>query len=201
MPKVVREYKAQARERIIDAAVAVVRRDGLGGGTMDAIAKELGVSKAALYLYFPSKTAVLAAIMDRFREEMIGRLEHSVAKGDVAEAIADTIDRAFSGEFSPTVWHQLFADAGSDPEVREALRTDHRRDSEHMEAFLRRLEDQGRIPHLTDPEATADAVLMLLSGTFVYLSLRDDPADRRRRLVRSLRVVLGMPVRTRSRPR
>lgn len=194
MPKVVREYKAQARERIIEAAVVVVHRDGLSGGTMDAIARELGVSKGALYLYFPSKTALLAAILERFRADMITRLEHAVETGDVAEAIAGAVDRVFSGEFNPSVWHQLFADAAADPEVREALRLDQQGDTRHMRAFLRQLAARGRIPPLANDEAAADAVLMLLSGTFVQVSMHGNPTDSRRRLVRSLRLVLGLPL-------
>ena len=200
MPKVVREYKIQARSRIIDAAVLVVHRDGLGGATMDAIARELGVSKGALYLYFPSKTAVLAAILERFREEMIDRFERAAETGDVAEAIAGAVDRVFSGEFNPSVWHQLFADAAADPEVREALRVDQERDSKHMRAFLQRLEARGRIPRLPNPDAAADAVLMLLGGTFVQVSLHGNPADSRRRLIRSIRLVLGMPLTGGTRP-
>ncbi len=193
MPKVVREYKAQARARIIDAAVSAIQRKGLSGLTMDDIAREIGVSKGALYLYFPSKAQLLEAILSQYRDEMMGQLERAVEEGDVAEGIADTIDKIFSGEFNPAVWHQVVVDAAADPEIQAALREDSRKDAEALQAFLRRMEARGRIPHQDDPEVIADIISFLLGGTLLMVSTRRDPAEARLRLVRALRWTLRLP--------
>jgi len=55
MPKVVPEYKEEAKSRILDAANKVFAEKGYHEATMDDIAKRLGVSKGAIYLYFSSK--------------------------------------------------------------------------------------------------------------------------------------------------
>ncbi|HYY91990.1 MAG TPA: helix-turn-helix domain-containing protein, partial [Candidatus Dormibacteraeota bacterium] len=55
MPKVVPEYKEEAKTRIIEAANRIFADKGYHEATMDDVAKQLGVSKGALYLYFPSK--------------------------------------------------------------------------------------------------------------------------------------------------
>ncbi len=192
MPKVVREYKDQARHRIIEAAVQVLHRKGLAGITMDEIAREIGVSKGALYLYFPSKAQLLEAILSRFRDEMMAKLERSVEEGDVAEGIAGTIDKIFSGEFNPVVWHQVIADSADDPEIREALREDAKRDSKLLQEFLHRMELRGRIPPQGDLEAVADVIYLALGGTIVQVSTRGDVAESRKRLVRVLRWILGV---------
>jgi AcrR family transcriptional regulator len=52
------------RERVLSAALDVFNRYGFDSATMRQIADQLGVTDAALYHYFPSKRAMLAAILD-----------------------------------------------------------------------------------------------------------------------------------------
>jgi AcrR family transcriptional regulator len=190
MPRVVPEYKEQARARIVDAAVKSIAQHGLLGSTMDAIAADLGVSKGALYLYFPSKTKLLEAIFDRSREDVLRRFEEAVASGDVAERIASVLEDVFSGEFDISVWNQLTLESANDPELRAMLRRDQRMDLDHMRRFLHLLEQRGRIPPMEDPDVTTEIVLLLLSGTFVQIVTRGKPQESRRRLVRALNHVL-----------
>src|SRR5207244_11461243 len=62
MPRVVPEYKEEARTRILAAANEVFGEKGYRQATMDDVAKKLGVSKGALYLYFASKEELFEAI-------------------------------------------------------------------------------------------------------------------------------------------
>lgn len=192
MPKVVPEYKEQARARIVEAAAAVFRRKGLPAGTMDEVAREIGVSKGALYLYFPTKTRLLEAVQAKYRAQYLRVLESRLAHGDVAEGIVGAIEGILSGEFDPAILHQLVMSAGTDPEVREAMRADAQGDRNELRKLLERLEGEGRIPRMRDPEATVDAVLLLLQGTFMAAALRGDPGESRDQLVRAIRLVLGL---------
>src|SRR5207249_8991221 len=63
MPKVVPEYKEEARSRILDAANKVFAERGYHEATMEDIAKRLGVSKGAIYLYFSSKEDLFEAMV------------------------------------------------------------------------------------------------------------------------------------------
>lgn len=51
--------REQSREEILAAARRVLLRNGIAATTLDAVAKEVGMSKTALYYYFPSKDALL----------------------------------------------------------------------------------------------------------------------------------------------
>src|SRR3989442_6072538 len=62
MPRVVPEYREEARTRILAAANQVFGEKGYRQATMDDVAKKLGVSKGALYLYFASKEELFEAI-------------------------------------------------------------------------------------------------------------------------------------------
>jgi AcrR family transcriptional regulator len=57
--------RAEARpEEILDAALAEFTERGFEAARMEDIAKAAGISKAAIYLYFPSKMALLEALIE-----------------------------------------------------------------------------------------------------------------------------------------
>jgi AcrR family transcriptional regulator len=58
-----------SRERIIDAAVDVADREGLGAVTMRRLGQQLGVEAMSLYKHVADKNDVLAGIADRVASE------------------------------------------------------------------------------------------------------------------------------------
>jgi AcrR family transcriptional regulator len=67
--------RAEARpEEILEAALEEFVARGFEAARMEDIAKRAGLSKAAIYLYFPSKVAVLEALI----EAKVGPLAQSV---------------------------------------------------------------------------------------------------------------------------
>lgn len=66
-----RSQRRQARaERVLDAAMKLVGEQGLDGLTLQRLAADLGYVPAALYRYFASKDALLAALQRRTIEEL-----------------------------------------------------------------------------------------------------------------------------------
>lgn len=61
----------RTRSAVIQAALAIIARDGPGRLTLDAIARESGISKGGLMHQFRSKEAVLKALL----EHQIGHFE------------------------------------------------------------------------------------------------------------------------------
>ncbi len=58
--------RAGARpDEVLDAALALFARQGFAHTTVEQVARAAGLSKAAVYLYFPSKKALLAALVRR----------------------------------------------------------------------------------------------------------------------------------------
>lgn len=64
-PRIARRERRRerSREEIVDAARRVLLRNGIAATTLDAVAKEVGLTKAALYYYYPSKDALLFEIV------------------------------------------------------------------------------------------------------------------------------------------
>jgi len=68
---------ASRRGEILDAAKRLFLTHGYEHATIRKIAAAVGVSSAALYLYFPDKDTILHAIAESTFEELLARLEAS----------------------------------------------------------------------------------------------------------------------------
>jgi AcrR family transcriptional regulator len=66
--------------RILDAAVALFADQGFRATTVKEITERCGITQAAMYLYFPSKDAVLAALINHAHAELTRRLDEADPK-------------------------------------------------------------------------------------------------------------------------
>jgi AcrR family transcriptional regulator len=71
------EAREAKRQRLLDAAVAVVRREG-PGVSMDEIAAEAGVTKPIFYRVFGDREGLTKALADRFADELAGSLQGAI---------------------------------------------------------------------------------------------------------------------------
>lgn len=60
---------AATKRRILDAAEQVVLRDGVGHLTLEAAASEAGLSKGGVLYHFPTRDALVAAMVARIIEQ------------------------------------------------------------------------------------------------------------------------------------
>lgn len=74
------EQAQSVRERLLDAADQIVARDGVANFTLEAVAREAGVSKGGLLYHFPSKSALIAAIIERLGQRREREQDQALAK-------------------------------------------------------------------------------------------------------------------------
>ena len=68
-----------ARAKILEAAEAVIRRDGVKRLSVDAVVAEAGISKGGFFYHFKTKDDLLAALMQAITEEMTAEVTALVA--------------------------------------------------------------------------------------------------------------------------
>lgn len=75
----------------MDAARRVLLRDGIAATTLDAVAREVGLTKAALYYYYPSKDALLFELafgaLEAYSTAVHDAVAHARDGGDALRAI------------------------------------------------------------------------------------------------------------------
>jgi len=73
---------ARTARAIIDAANRIVRRDGVARLTLDAVAREAGLSKGGLLYHFPSKNALIAGMTATLLEDFEGEVRRRSGADD-----------------------------------------------------------------------------------------------------------------------
>jgi AcrR family transcriptional regulator len=81
-----RKEASQERSRatvhaLVEATARILVREGFDKASTNRIAEVAGVSVGSLYQYFPSKEALVAAVIERHRQEIM-----QVVRGELAEA-------------------------------------------------------------------------------------------------------------------
>jgi AcrR family transcriptional regulator len=91
----------RSREEILDAARHLLLKNGVAATTLAAVAKEVGMSKAALYYYYPSKDALFFELVFDVLEKHAKRVHDAVAKQTSGGAALRAIIRESMENFAP----------------------------------------------------------------------------------------------------
>ena len=121
---------------MVTACARVLTTDGYEKASVNRIAELAGVSIGSLYQYFPTKEALVAAVIKRHSEAMISRFERDL--GDVAflpmrDAAREVIARALAAMAVEPELHRVIMEQV--PRVGELIRP---REFEERVAFLLR---------------------------------------------------------------
>jgi len=76
------------RETLLEAAQAVVAERGGGGLTLDAVAAQAGLSKGGVLYHFPTKEALIVAMIDKELDAMDRDLEAAAAEEAAMEGVS-----------------------------------------------------------------------------------------------------------------
>jgi AcrR family transcriptional regulator len=116
--------RTTARAKILTAACEVVRRDGTGSMTLEAVADEAGVSKGGLLYHFPSKDALQRAMVDRLVQDYAeAERAHEQSDPDPIGRSARSYVRAGTDTLrNADVWLALVAALGEGPTLLEPWR-------------------------------------------------------------------------------
>jgi AcrR family transcriptional regulator len=80
------------RQQVLDAAAECFRRRGFHGASMAEIAKTAGMSAGHIYNLFENKDEVIAAIVERDRDEIVRRIQETLDGEDVMEAMLTAVE-------------------------------------------------------------------------------------------------------------
>jgi len=76
LPKLISESeREQVRQAIYQNTIALIRRNGVKGVTVESIAAAVGISKGLFYAYYPSKEIALYEALRRSEADLFSRME------------------------------------------------------------------------------------------------------------------------------
>ncbi|GAA0953056.1 TetR/AcrR family transcriptional regulator [Actinocorallia libanotica] len=173
-----------ARDRLLAAAAELFSRHGVSGTSLQMIADELGVTKAAVYHQFQSKEDIVWAVVT----PVLDRLAEVAETAESRRSRAERVETLLSGLVDAAVSNRrLMSVLQSDPAVLQLLR---------LHSTLSPLEE--RITRLlVGPEPTDEALVcaamvsggLMATGIDPRLQPLDDDSLRRHLLDTSLRLL------------
>jgi AcrR family transcriptional regulator len=90
------ERSRQTYQVILQGAAKIIRKFGVHKFSTNKVAEESGVSIGSLYQYFPSKEAVIAALIDQTFEHEYGRLRTRLSEMTPSLGAREVITQIFS---------------------------------------------------------------------------------------------------------
>jgi AcrR family transcriptional regulator len=157
--QVVEEFRCRA---ICKAAMRVVGRKGLAQATVDDIAREAGVAKGTLYLYFRSREAIIEMTLGAAVDELLDRLQRAADGDGSPGTFAEALERLFTAQFAyfdeNRDFFRLYFASGEYSEDRRLRQT--RRYRIHIDQLVSLIERGRRRGEVksADPERAAIAI-------------------------------------------
>jgi len=189
--------KKTREQNILRAATGVLERRGMDGLTMDEVAKEAGLAKGTLYLYYGNKEDLLHAVFTGMVRNLSGRLAAlSVADLPLEKLLEETV-LAMLAQFKRR--HDITGYSGGMPQAgakREALRGLFSGNMRTIAVVLRRCADGGLL-ELEDPLFAASALFGLCRGSNTYYRTAGHRLTVKERAARVMRIFMNGTRKTR----
>jgi len=186
----------ERREQLLDAALAVLVREGYGNVTIEAIAREADVTRPVVYSAFDGLEPLLNALLDRSEKRGLERLLAIIAAAGDPSDIDQWVVRAADAFFDevraePDVWRpSLGLVQGAPAIVSERIADTRELIRSHLAAAL----DVG-LRRRERPDLDADVlshVIVAIGEEFGRLAIDDPPRFEKARLLATIRQLLGL---------
>ncbi|MFC7406669.1 TetR/AcrR family transcriptional regulator [Georgenia alba] len=181
MTRVGRPRSAAADAAILRAARELLVERGIGGASIEEVARRAGVSKVTVYRRWDSREALLAAAIESSADGLPGRthteadaaeLDPEMTYDEMVTLVAAALPRAaeiLASEEYRALLAQAFGSRFTHPEIMAAYWENHIVPRRRVAIpILARAVAEGRLP----PETDVEAVLDMTIGALLYRLLR-----------------------------
>ena len=196
MPKVLPEYKKEAKKRIIAAGVEVMSEKGYSQTTMEDIAAHLGVSKGALYLYFKSKEDLIVESAKNMQSHLsqLRRMQMAASPTrDPLDVWIEMLDNFLP--FDPKInrlYFELVAITERNPEINKISAKNLAEEIEMIGHEIASQQKKGLVRTDADPRTIAVAMISIFNGLRLMNILGVDRNEIRKRWIEMGRIMLGI---------
>jgi len=181
MPKVVAGYKEEAKKTILRTASDIFAQKGLHETTMEDVAEKLGVSKGAVYQYFPSKDVLFQELCGNASKKIEEMLRTHFTGATLREAAENYIDAEFDRwEKGQMLMFEAIAEAPRNAGIKKVVSSNYSATTRVLADFLEGLKHEGKLRDGIDTVAAARFLIALRHGVLVsrVQGLQRDEAKR-----------------------
>jgi AcrR family transcriptional regulator len=169
----------RTRQRLITAARAVFEREGYADARLSDITTEAGTAAGSFYTYFTDKEAVLAAVLEEVKEEMLHPHVEQVGHADTPATVIEASNRAYLTSYQHNAKLMRLLD-----EVANVDDQFHKLRQRRSTAFVKRnarsirdLQDRGLADPALDPLLGSSALSTMVARMAYITFVAGDPWD------------------------
>jgi len=190
------EKHAAQRRAVLQAAKACFARHGFHKTSTEAICAEAGTSSGKLFHYFPTKRAIIFAVVEDQLQETTAYLDTLSQQQDLSSALLDFLDvilHLASSSDERRLVMETVAEAARDEDVRVLNDAGDKLLAEGLTAILTEAIARGQADPIVPTEHSVRFLMMMTDGIFSRASVDTsfDPSRERA----SLRKILGETLR------
>ena len=172
------------RAATVEAVVDLAADHNPSEITTAAIAKHMGVTQGALFKHFPTKSAILQAVMEWVAERLLSRLEKAAQSAVTPVAAIEAMFLAHVDFVAdhPGVPRMLFGELQrAEPTVpKQMAQTLLRRYRVRLHGLIEEGKTTGELPHDLDTEASITLLIGMIQGLVMQSLLAGDVQQVRR---------------------
>ncbi len=192
MPKVFAEYKEHAKKKIIEAALQVFSEKGYTKTTMKDIGKKLGISKGALYLYFPSKYELFKAIIEKWQETLNEIIVSSLKDKKIIDGLEGLFNRALSDHKNNfRLSFEFISESSHDAFIRDIIKENYDKNIETLSNYMEKMKLEEILGNEIDIHSQSMSIIALLIGLIGSLILGAEKKEVQNVWVKSIKLILG----------
>jgi AcrR family transcriptional regulator len=170
---------ADRRREILDAAVEVFSASGFRNGSLRDVARRVGLSQAGILHHFPSKSALLSAVLERRDEQTLEAANRNTPHGiELFRAMRGVVEENAATRALVELHVLISAEStSSDHPANEYFLRRYRSVVETVRVALDEAAEAGHLRPGVDPAAAARMYIALLDGLQVQWLLDPDAVD------------------------
>ncbi|TKJ37246.1 hypothetical protein CEE37_14125 [candidate division LCP-89 bacterium B3_LCP] len=176
------------QDQIIHAALKLYSKHGINKVSMNQIAAEVGITKPAVYYYFPSKEALLKAVVEISYFRYLGKLIDLLNRNDVdlptklqgvfriaADDFVEWNEKLAGDKIERITFDLITMEAMAQfPKLEKEASQLYREFTESAISALKNGIEKGEISNDLDCEETAITLISMVEGTYVVCVSMDD---------------------------
>lgn len=164
---------------ILDSVKAIFASKGFDGASMQDLARAAGMSASNFYRYFPSKSAIIVALVEREFAETRARFAEVLRSPEPRATFRELVRQRMAGteHLDASIWAEIEAAANRRPEFAELLAQVEREISRNLIAVLARIAGMSEAEAEQRYRAHARLIILLVQSVSMRCGARAGASD------------------------
>ena len=147
-----------SQEAILDAAEAVMKESGIGGFSIEAVARRARAGKPTIYRWWPNRTALMLDVYQRFKNAR-GFPDTGTLRGDLVALLENHLLGFWKDSLCGVVYRAIIAEAQSDPDAAAVLFAYQAERKQATAVIVDRAKARGEVAETVDGALIVDMIV------------------------------------------